>query len=338
MEPLYRIELIGLLFGLAVYNGITVPVSFPRAFYVKLLGLRPTSEDFAEGWPSLAKNLRDLVSFEGDVEEVFSRDFTYGFLANGLHVEVDMAHPWAGAGPSTQSHGAGRLKILRTQPSKHHPARKDAASPDHIQGEACEESGSSTADFAGTYEWPGWDVEAAAADEDARAVTNENRSEYQQTYAQWVMDYSVRPQFYAFAKGFYQVNDPKAVSLLTPDVFRELVEGHEHIDIERLQQATRYDGFSPLEPLIEWFWEVIKAYPVEQHKLLLEFVTGSKRVPADGAQSLNFVIQRVHGQPHALPSSATCASTLKLPQYSSKALLKKKLDIALEHSLGFGTP
>lgn len=38
LEPPYKFEMLGLLTSLAVYNGLTLPFSFPLALYRKLLG------------------------------------------------------------------------------------------------------------------------------------------------------------------------------------------------------------------------------------------------------------------------------------------------------------
>ncbi|KAL8743807.1 MAG: hypothetical protein Q9190_003870 [Brigantiaea leucoxantha] len=81
LEPLWKMELIGLLFSLAIYNGLTLPVSFPRVFYYHLLGVRDIGlSDIRDGWPVLAKGLGDLLLWtDGDVEDVFAR--TYEFSA-----------------------------------------------------------------------------------------------------------------------------------------------------------------------------------------------------------------------------------------------------------------
>lgn len=126
------------------------------------------------------------------------------------------------------------------------------------------------------------------------------------------------------------------VQLLNADQFRTLVEGYNHLDIEALQKATTYNHYTANSPVVRWFWEVVKAYPQEKQKLLLEFVTASNRVPVNGAESLVFVIERSDSETSALPGSSTCFGTLRLPEYQSKEILAAKLDIALEHSLGFG--
>jgi hypothetical protein len=124
--------------------------------------------------------------------------------------------------------------------------------------------------------------------------------------------------------------------LLSANQFRTLVEGHNHLDINALQKAATYSHYTATSPVVCWFWEVVKAYPQEKQKQLLEFVTASSRVPVNGAESLIFVIEKSDSETSALPGSSTCFGILRLPEYESKKILASKLDIALEHSLGFG--
>ncbi|XP_057824874.2 uncharacterized protein LOC131036882 isoform X3 [Cryptomeria japonica] len=68
-------ELVGIVLGLAIYNGHILELHFPKVVYKKLLGKVPTIEDLAEVDPGLAKGLKQLLQFDGDVEETFCRSF-----------------------------------------------------------------------------------------------------------------------------------------------------------------------------------------------------------------------------------------------------------------------
>ncbi|KAL2644003.1 hypothetical protein R1flu_011590 [Riccia fluitans] len=68
-------ELVGILLGLAIYNGHILELHFPSVIYKKLLNKSPTFEDLAEVNPTLAKGLEQLLHFTGDVEAVFLRSF-----------------------------------------------------------------------------------------------------------------------------------------------------------------------------------------------------------------------------------------------------------------------
>jgi len=81
LQPLWKFELIGLLVSLAVFNGLTLPVTFPKALYQKLLG-EPVTElhHIADGWPELANGLTNLLEWnekDGAVEDVFVLTFEF---------------------------------------------------------------------------------------------------------------------------------------------------------------------------------------------------------------------------------------------------------------------
>lgn len=92
LEPLYKFELIGLLTSLAVYNGLTLPFTFPCALYRLLLGLPVEKlEHIEDGWPELAKGLRILRDWpEDNVEDVFMRPYVFSVNCFGTTVDVDM--------------------------------------------------------------------------------------------------------------------------------------------------------------------------------------------------------------------------------------------------------
>ncbi|KAI0161352.1 HECT-domain-containing protein [Xylariaceae sp. FL1272] len=83
--------LVGVVFGLAIYNSTILDVAFPPFAFRKLLAaapppaagtpghLRPTMsytlDDLAEFRPALARGLRQLLEFDGDIQSTFCLDF-----------------------------------------------------------------------------------------------------------------------------------------------------------------------------------------------------------------------------------------------------------------------
>ena len=78
-EPAYKFELLGILVSLALYNGLTLPFTFPLVMYRKLLGLHDhTLSDLEDGWPELVKGLKALRDWkDGDVEDIFMRTYVF---------------------------------------------------------------------------------------------------------------------------------------------------------------------------------------------------------------------------------------------------------------------
>ena len=76
-EPKIKYELIGIIFGLAIYNNIILDVKFPITVYRKLLDLKPTLEDMKECDPELYKNLKFLKETKDEkLKEELDTDFT----------------------------------------------------------------------------------------------------------------------------------------------------------------------------------------------------------------------------------------------------------------------
>ncbi|KAK6526155.1 hypothetical protein TWF281_011191 [Arthrobotrys megalospora] len=93
LEPMHKFELMGLLVGLAIYNGVTLPVSFPLVMYRKLLGWKVELEDLADGWPELVKGMKKLLEWrdeDGDVGDIFVRSYEFGYEAFGDVHSVDL--------------------------------------------------------------------------------------------------------------------------------------------------------------------------------------------------------------------------------------------------------
>ncbi|XP_066435273.1 ubiquitin-protein ligase E3A isoform X2 [Eleutherodactylus coqui] len=64
-----QFTLIGIVLGLAIYNNCILDVHFPMVVYRKLMGKKGTFRDLADSHPVLYQSLKDLLEYEGNVEE-----------------------------------------------------------------------------------------------------------------------------------------------------------------------------------------------------------------------------------------------------------------------------
>ncbi|KAJ8125953.1 hypothetical protein O1611_g7685 [Lasiodiplodia mahajangana] len=110
LQPEWKYELIGLLVSLAVYNGLTLPVTFPRALYHKLLG-EPVTElhHIADGWPDLANGLTNLLEWnesDGAVEDIFvvTYEFSTTMLGQPVSRRMDPSQRESWPQPSLHPH------------------------------------------------------------------------------------------------------------------------------------------------------------------------------------------------------------------------------------------
>ncbi|KAJ5978180.1 hypothetical protein N7501_001522 [Penicillium viridicatum] len=347
LEPLYKFELIGLLMSIAIYNGLTLPVNLPTAFYRKMLGLKVKNLDhIRDGWPELSQGLDTLLAWkDGDVGDIFTRTYEFSFEAFGSIETIDMqkvnrdaAWPLASKVKITAPAPIAGSSAWMDVPAYCDPAvlRSPTSMPveDATDVTSCGPASDTTA--KSVSESTSLQPTLPLAEE-AALVTNKNRHQFVKDYIFWLTDKSIRPQFEAFQRGFNTCLDRSALSIFSPEALKTVVEGIQSIDVEELENHTRYEGgFGPDHRVIRDFWDIIQEYPNEKRAQLLEFVTASDRVPVNGISSIMFVIQKNGVGDLRLPTSLTCFGRLLLPEYSSKEALAQKLDKALENAQGFG--
>uniref|UniRef100_A0A8C1THG2 E3 ubiquitin-protein ligase HACE1 n=1 Tax=Cyprinus carpio TaxID=7962 RepID=A0A8C1THG2_CYPCA len=156
-------------------------------------------------------------------------------------------------------------------------------------------------------------------------VTQDNKAEYVQLVTELRMTRAIQPQINAFLQGFHTFIPPSLIQLF--DEY-ELVS---RFLLSSLHETPLYTG-----KYIPWFWEVVENLTQEERVLLLQFVTGSSRVPHGGFAFLmggsglqKFTIAAVPYTSNLLPTSSTCINMLKLPEYPSKDVLRDRLLVAL---------
>ncbi|KAL9104229.1 MAG: hypothetical protein Q9163_000777 [Psora crenata] len=341
LEPLYKFELLGILVSLAVYNGVTLPFTFPLALYMKLLHHEPDDiEDITDGWPELAKGLKTLRDWkEGDVEHVFVRDYVFSVDVFGQTLHVDMSEQSCRRRENQQ----GISEKSRVNSDFRLPS--DESSPSTCSSNTYGElstSGNSQAQPTLSSSTPS----SSGASSAPPPVTNANRDQYIRDYIHHLTNISIQDQFRAFARGFTSCISPRSLALFTPRTLKELVEGVPHVDTYQLEAITRYEGgYHGEHRAIRDFWNIVHSWALNdgeagQKKLrqLLEFVTASDRLPVGGMTRVIFMIQKNGVGDERLPTSLTCFGRLLLPEFSSPKVLAKMLSKALENSKGFGQP
>uniref|UniRef100_A0A8C3H7B4 E3 ubiquitin-protein ligase HACE1 n=1 Tax=Chrysemys picta bellii TaxID=8478 RepID=A0A8C3H7B4_CHRPI len=168
-------------------------------------------------------------------------------------------------------------------------------------------------------------------------VTQDNKAEYVQLVTELRMTRAIQPQINAFLQGFHMFIPPSLIQLFDEYELELLLSGMPEIDVSDWIKNTEYtSGYEREDPVIQWFWDVVEELTQEERVLLLQFVTGSSRVPHGGFAHImggsglqNFTIAAVPYTRNLLPTSSTCINMLKLPEYPNKEILKNRLLVAL---------
>jgi E3 ubiquitin-protein ligase TRIP12 len=99
-------------------------------------------------------------------------------------------------------------------------------------------------------------------------------------------------------------------------------------------------GFSLDSRAIQWLVDVLCEFDQMQQRLFLQFITGAPKLPIGGFKGLTPPLTVVCKTSDAatadkyLPSVMTCVNYLKLPQYSSEAVMKERLLLAMSEGQG----
>ncbi|KZP31501.1 HECT-domain-containing protein [Athelia psychrophila] len=173
-------------------------------------------------------------------------------------------------------------------------------------------------------------------------VTEDNKSEYVDCVVEYRIAKRVEAQFTAFQEGFREVIPQELIDVFDERELELLIGGMSEIDMDDWIKFTDYRGYEKTDQVVEWFWQCIRSWPAERKSRLLQFATGTSRVPVDGFKGLQgsdgprrFTLDR-SGDPSQLPRSHTCFNRIDLPPYRDYETLEKKLIFAIEETEGFG--
>ncbi|EDW75728.1 uncharacterized protein Dwil_GK15043 [Drosophila willistoni] len=172
-------------------------------------------------------------------------------------------------------------------------------------------------------------------------VTEENKEEYITLMTEWRMTRGIEQQTKTFLEGFNEVVPLEWLKYFDERELELILCGMQDVDVEDWQRNTIYRHYNRNSKQVVWFWQFVRETDNEKRARLLQFVTGTCRVPVGGFAELmgsngpqRFCIEKV-GKETWLPRSHTCFNRLDLPPYKSYDQLVEKLTFAIEETEGF---
>ncbi|KAF9050719.1 HECT-domain-containing protein [Hymenopellis radicata] len=173
-------------------------------------------------------------------------------------------------------------------------------------------------------------------------VTEDNKKEYVECVVEYRISKRVKEQFEAFMSGFSELIPQDLITVFDERELELLIGGMSEIDVDDWTKFTDYRGYEMNDEVIQWFWKCVRSWPPERKSRLLQFATGTSRIPVNGFKDLQgsdgprrFTIEK-SGDPSQLPKSHTCFNRIDLPPYKDYASLEHKLTLAVEETVGFG--
>jgi len=182
-------------------------------------------------------------------------------------------------------------------------------------------------------------------------VTDANKADFVKALTEWRLHEAIEPQIEAMRRGLGRVI-PQTLfkeirNLLSASEISQLLSGLGDIDVSDWEEYTAYSqGLKKEMEVVRWFWRTVRAWsatPEDHAKLsqLLQFVTGSARVPVggfrelvgfNGAKHLFTLSKATHLTAQSLPMAHACICTLDIPMYDNEEQCRFKLSQML--SLG----
>ncbi|CAB1433446.1 unnamed protein product [Pleuronectes platessa] len=173
-------------------------------------------------------------------------------------------------------------------------------------------------------------------------VSQDTKKEYVRLYVNWRFLRGIEAQFLALQKGFNEVIPQHLLKAFDEKELELIVCGLGKIDIHDWKSNTRLKHCTSDTNIVKWFWKAVETFDEERRARLLQFVTGSSRVPLQGFKALQgaagprlFTIHQIDASANNLPKAHTCFNRIDIPPYEHYDKLYDKLLTAIEETCGF---
>jgi E3 ubiquitin-protein ligase HUWE1 len=100
---------------------------------------------------------------------------------------------------------------------------------------------------------------------------------------------AIQEQLNSFLEGFHSIVPHQIISIFNEYELELLMSGLPQIDIDDWERNTEYVEYTAESDQIKWFWEFVRSVDQETAAQLLQFTTGSARVPLGGFAALRGV-------------------------------------------------
>jgi E3 ubiquitin ligase SMURF1/2 len=179
-------------------------------------------------------------------------------------------------------------------------------------------------------------------------LNEENKKNYVEKYISWRFNKGTKEQFKALLAGLNAIVPIEFLKKQFDEKELELViTGLGKIDVLDWKSNSKYRNLTFDSELVVWWWEIVTEFADLERARLLQFATGSSRVPIAGFSALRgatnkdmntiklFTLVLVEVDSDSLPKAHTCFNRIDIPLYESKSKFKQKLMQAINETIGF---
>jgi len=174
-------------------------------------------------------------------------------------------------------------------------------------------------------------------DGDKIVVSELNKMDYAKLLSEHYLCGNTRHQLQALVTGFWDLCPLKALKNMDSKDLQALIMGPtEALDVDALKKNAKFQPERTDLPQFDWFFEAVKNLSAEEAVRLVQFFSGSSKVPDDGFRPPFTLVVNNSWDTEQLPIAHTCANMICIPSYPSLLILAEKLSQALANSTGFG--
>ena len=343
--------LVGAVIGLAIYNSTILDIPFPPFAFKKLLAnssamsstssssssatsslncrhMTPlTLDDLSDYRPALARGLRRLLEYEGDVEA-----FCLDFVIETDRYGEKMKHELCPDGEKRPVTNKNRHEYVELYIHFLLDSSVDRQFAPFRRGFYTVCSGKAL----GLFRPEEIELLVRGSDEPLDVLSLKAVAHYEN----WPDEEEMVVEGDDHASKPATNNGAEGASSASPRPYH-----HHHHHQQQQQQRQHRTRQSPRvlnrperpeHKVVTWFWELFQSAEAPDQRKILSFITGSDRIPAQGPASLVIKIVCAGEDCERFPVARTCFNMLMLYQYGSRQKLVKKLWRAVVESEGFG--
>ncbi|CAK4357469.1 unnamed protein product [Aphanomyces euteiches] len=193
--------------------------------------------------------------------------------------------------------------------------------------------------FSATEEIRGGLVEEVDLVENGRSISvmEDNKAQYIQRMVKYLLFDRVATQLEAMIQGLYDIVPPELLVPFDHKEFELILCGLCEIDVQDWKRSTVTSSNLKNHRALVWFWEIVEAMSQADQAKLLQYSTGSARVPVQGFKGLTsydgkicyFTLRGVPYTTGRYPAIHACYNRIDLPLYPTKELMEEALKMVL---------
>jgi len=326
-------QLLGRLLGLALWQQVTLDLPLhPVVFEFLLLdgATPPLPSAIEDAFGPLSELDEELCRHK--VRWLMKHDVaTLGFDLPFTDVLVESSEGEEGAGceGSQASVLPDMLTFADALPADHTPSPEEVERPTHLR-----HSGPVQVELV-----PNGSL---------LSVTEANKQTFVAALLHWRLRGAIAHATQAILKGFSTVVPSSILaevrSMLSPAELAQLLAGTCKIDVADWEKNYRViGGLTSSSQEVQWFWQIVRVWAAEGKRSmlqdLLQFATGSRRVPVggfahlvgfNGGKHIFTLAKGTNLRATSLPTSHACICTVDLPPWPSLEVAIQKLAAAIE--------